>query len=490
MKRAATLVLVMLAMSASAAVDARALASEGPKTQWAPTRNFSTLNARAVFASESGAATSPYAGEGWETAAGGKEAGFTGHRIESALGLTYAKRRWLDSSTGTWLSRDDIGAGSYVMRPNELNPWQYAAGNPTRLTDPSGRYVDWGLFEGMEMQDAVVEGTSDQALVDQTTRGIAGGVGALGGLCALALGPSGCASLGLRGALTGLGWDGARQAVKQLEGGQQGFNWEEYGLAGGAGFVLGPVSRIPGAGPALMTAGVGLGLQSSWTELKAGNTATAFFDFSTTLYTPARGLQKRLDGSRSFTEFLKLGRSTSALTPEGFEVEIPPEPSRGPSAVATGDQIVLRNVSTGLDRTKPISASNPDYGSRKGRRGSLETRQDIDRIRDEFLRNNPDYRHVGGGTDQKTGLKVPEEYLRPSAGGRKGGAYADLTFEHRVTRQRIRINTVDVEAGGWMTDREAANFDRIFELTNEPIIALPKPAPPGVQLPQGTSVLP
>ena len=45
-----------------AAVDARALASEGQKTQWAPTRNFSSLNARAVFAGEEG-----------ETAAGGKK---------------------------------------------------------------------------------------------------------------------------------------------------------------------------------------------------------------------------------------------------------------------------------------------------------------------------------------------------------------------------------------------------------------------------------
>ncbi|MBM4779632.1 MAG: hypothetical protein GQE15_18155 [Archangiaceae bacterium] len=68
-------------------------------------------------------------------------AGFTGHRVEDALGLSYAKRRWLDSSTGAWLSRDDVGAASYLQSPNELNPWQYAAGNPTRFTDPDGRGV-------------------------------------------------------------------------------------------------------------------------------------------------------------------------------------------------------------------------------------------------------------------------------------------------------------------------------------------------------------
>jgi hypothetical protein len=107
-KSAATLVLVMLAMSASAAVDARALAHEGSKTQWAPTRNFSSLNARAVFAGESRGATSPYAGEAWETAAGEKD-------------------------------------------------WQYAAGNPTRYTDPDGR-----CLPGMGLAECV---TFDTALV-------------------------------------------------------------------------------------------------------------------------------------------------------------------------------------------------------------------------------------------------------------------------------------------------------------------------------------
>jgi len=138
-KRAAALVLVMLAMTASAAVDARTLASEGQKTQWAPTRNFSSLNARAVFAGESRRATSPYAGEEGETAAGGKEAGFTGHRLEDALGFSYAKRRWLDSSTGTFVSRDDIGTGSYLLSPNEQFAHGYAAGNPTRFVDSDGR---------------------------------------------------------------------------------------------------------------------------------------------------------------------------------------------------------------------------------------------------------------------------------------------------------------------------------------------------------------
>ncbi len=65
--------------------------------------------------------------------------GYTGHRVDEALELIFAGQRWLDPRTGTWLSRDPVGAASYLMRPNELYAFGYAAGNPTRYTDPDGR---------------------------------------------------------------------------------------------------------------------------------------------------------------------------------------------------------------------------------------------------------------------------------------------------------------------------------------------------------------
>jgi RHS repeat-associated protein len=68
-----------------------------------------------------------------------REAAFTGHRFEEALGLTYAEQRWLDSSTGTFLSRDPVGPSSYLARPSELYAWGYAGGNPTRYVDADGR---------------------------------------------------------------------------------------------------------------------------------------------------------------------------------------------------------------------------------------------------------------------------------------------------------------------------------------------------------------
>ncbi len=120
--RAATLVLVMLAMSASAAVVAPTHMAEGQKTQWAPTRNFSELNARAVFATESRRAASPYAGEGGATAAGSGEA------------------RYYDSKLGIFLSRDSF-EGALGDAPS-LHRFTYAHNRPLKYRDLSGRSAD------------------------------------------------------------------------------------------------------------------------------------------------------------------------------------------------------------------------------------------------------------------------------------------------------------------------------------------------------------
>jgi hypothetical protein len=87
---------------------------------------------------------------------------------------------------------------------------------------------------------------------------------------------------------------------------------------------------------------------------------------------------------------------------------------------------------------------------------------------------NPKYRHVAGGRDRFTGESLPEEYLPGPGGARKGSSYPDLTFE-APDGSRIRMNTTDTLVDGTMTTREQANFDRIFEQTLEPIIAVPKP---------------
>jgi RHS repeat-associated protein len=85
-----------------------------------------------------------------------------------------------------------------------------------------------------------------------------------------------------------------------------------------------------------------------------------------------------------------------------------------------------------------------------GRRGGPSTRSQLERVRDQFLDANPDWRHVAGGRSRASGAELPEEYL-PGPG--RGTSWPDLTFES-PDGMRIRINTVDVDASGRMTPRE------------------------------------
>lgn len=93
----------------------------------------------------------------------------------------------------------------------------------------------------------------------------------------------------------------------------------------------------------------------------------------------------------------------------------------------------------------------------------------------KFIAANPTWRHVRGGRDVG-GTRLPEEYLRSLTGSRRGSGYPDLTFEG-PDGSRIRINTVDTDSTGNMTPREWDSFNRIFEITGEPVIAIPKPRP-------------
>ena len=109
-----------------------------------------------------------------------------------------------------------------------------------------------------------------------------------------------------------------------------------------------------------------------------------------------------------------------------------------------------------------------------GRRGSPETRDQLDEIRDQLLDNNPDYRHVGGGRDRLTGKDIREEYIPNINGGRKASSYPDLTFEG-PDGSRIRINTYDANKDGLPSMREADAADRLSRNSGgAPVILIPK----------------
>jgi RHS repeat-associated protein len=86
-----------------------------------------------------------------------------------------------------------------------------------------------------------------------------------------------------------------------------------------------------------------------------------------------------------------------------------------------------------------------------GRLGSKETREQVGQIANEMERRG--YTITGGGG------KLPEEYLRPTGGGRRGGSYADITATKGG--RTIRVNTVDIRRSGRPTRRELRNARRI-----------------------------
>lgn len=98
---------------------------------------------------------------GKRTAAAGapSNAGHTGHRVDLETGFTYAQQRWYDSEFGIFLSRDSIGASSYLGSPNGMGPWSYANLSPARFTDPDGRRAqkDWEAAEISGWQNALTQ---------------------------------------------------------------------------------------------------------------------------------------------------------------------------------------------------------------------------------------------------------------------------------------------------------------------------------------------
>jgi len=67
-------------------------------------------------------------------------AGYTGHVMDAASGLTYMQQRYYDPAIGAFLSVDPVTA--YSNPVGAFSRYRYANGNPYRFTDPDGRLVE------------------------------------------------------------------------------------------------------------------------------------------------------------------------------------------------------------------------------------------------------------------------------------------------------------------------------------------------------------
>ncbi|MEA3204298.1 MAG: hypothetical protein QOI63_1978 [Thermoplasmata archaeon] len=133
----------------------------------------------------------------------GNPYGFTGQRFDQETGLYFYRARYYDPATGSFLSRDPVGA--WLDTPNLGNAYAYVGNNPALRTDPSGQ-CPWCIgaiigaaagaiigFGGYALEVAFTDEKWDtQKAADWTARGlIAGaflgsGVGAAYGLAELA----------------------------------------------------------------------------------------------------------------------------------------------------------------------------------------------------------------------------------------------------------------------------------------------------------------
>jgi RHS repeat-associated protein len=67
---------------------------------------------------------------------------YTGEQVDAESGLVYLRARFMDPSTGQFLSRDPFPG--FLNEPTSLHGYAYVANNPVRYTDPSGLCLDPG----------------------------------------------------------------------------------------------------------------------------------------------------------------------------------------------------------------------------------------------------------------------------------------------------------------------------------------------------------
>lgn len=114
--------------------------------------------------------------------AGDFKLGFTGHQYDTETGLTYARARYYDSELGVFISRDSF-EGKLDEAPS-LHRYMYAAANPLRYTDFSGRcfwddkcldYIqeDWNdALVTLGIRDAQTDPTEPQPIYQSEMDGL------------------------------------------------------------------------------------------------------------------------------------------------------------------------------------------------------------------------------------------------------------------------------------------------------------------------------
>ncbi|MEX5625820.1 RHS repeat-associated core domain-containing protein [Pseudomonas marginalis] len=116
------------------------------------------------------------------------------------------------------------------------------------------------------------------------------------------------------------------------------------------------------------------------------------------------------------------------------------------------------------------------------RRGNASTKNHMDGVRNNFMRDNPSAAHTAGGRHSVTRTEQPETYLRPlMPNTRKGASYTDMTFKDTKLRT-VYVQTVDKGPINGMSQRE---WDNAIRITKQDPAAVVITVPKGVTPPPG-----
>ncbi|AZZ97488.1 RHS repeat-associated core domain-containing protein [Pseudoalteromonas sp. R3] len=121
------------------------------------------------------------------------DVGYTGHKFDKELGLSYMQARYYDPAIGRFYSNDPVDVMGHIGRGNPVhgfNRYTYANNNPYKYVDPDGEFATLPLavFGGIvgaiggAVQSALSSPGDFNAMAKSAA--IGGGIGFLGGLTA------------------------------------------------------------------------------------------------------------------------------------------------------------------------------------------------------------------------------------------------------------------------------------------------------------------
>ena len=140
---------------------------------------FDALGTPTVLVGDDGAAKERDRYDVWGRVRGrsgesGNRFGLTGHELDAATGLYYAKARFLDPELGRFLTEDPLEGE--IASPPSLHRYSYAHQNPTTYWDPDGRAVEITAtgpgqqvsreLDGQELYALLLQSGIDRALAE------------------------------------------------------------------------------------------------------------------------------------------------------------------------------------------------------------------------------------------------------------------------------------------------------------------------------------